>query len=871
MSKKAIIRRIFNPIMILIVLAGLFVFPSQSAQALSLSDLTLTPLTWNVIGLDSNNVNAGPNNFPVGARLCNANLTDTAEDVQPYFNWDTNPAYVSDYINLREDSYGTPGGGEYPALDLAPNTCVDIYYEIEIERNTLAYDESSHYAITAQIPGYGTVSTPNPRELYVERIVSQSRNATLDVLLEGVSIPPGGSMYLSVGQTYTITLIASTATNGYEQIESYINFPNTIFRIIEVDTTYNANDLFSPDPLAGSRLYADGCSWQNDPTLPTYQSCLGTGKYGGTVTVTYEVEIIAGAGTTQSLNSLIYDFSGSSYHYNADFSMAGRIATIIDPLDIAITKEFVPSVINPGGTSELTIRLTNPNGAVIDNVEFSDNLPDDIVRTGGAAVLTNCGIYATLTGTDPIYFNDGTLAANSTCVIKVPVSSSVVGDYHNFTSNVFVDGVDTGKSDDAWLHVVDTYMPMCVGGQTMVVWTVPPGSSNPPDSGGSPTTPGNPTINNTGYPATASIQRIAASAISTSGHNDTASWNTYGYRTGNYVEFTINTRYYEDVVMDFWWDNSTPSNGPKTVTVSYDAGSGFVDLPPGTLTVPGSGGWIQAAIDLTGLTNTTGPTTIRIASNDANNDGQNSGFRYDDITFTVCRYPAPPPAITKDFQQDPIGTGDTSTLRFTITNTKEYNQNLTGITFTDVLPVGLTLTGSPPVTPCGGTVTYPDSRTILLQNGVLAAGGSCSFDVTVLGSAPGYYDNVSEPISSTESGPNTGPDGIAADTLTVISPPHISKSFSDTPIMVGDTTLLSFTISNPNPAVTLTQITFTDSLPAEATVATSSVSACNGGTLTMVYPSSISLMGGTLSPNTSCTFSVTVTGASPGTVHNVTS
>src|SRR5947199_8293110 len=39
----------------------------QSAYA----GLTIAPTTWNVIGLDSNNVNAGPNSFQVGARVCN--------------------------------------------------------------------------------------------------------------------------------------------------------------------------------------------------------------------------------------------------------------------------------------------------------------------------------------------------------------------------------------------------------------------------------------------------------------------------------------------------------------------------------------------------------------------------------------------------------------------------------------------------------------------------------------------------------------------------------------------------------------------------------------------------------------------------------
>jgi 3D (Asp-Asp-Asp) domain-containing protein len=35
------------------------------------ASLTITPVTWNVVGLDSNNVAVGPNVFPLGARVCN--------------------------------------------------------------------------------------------------------------------------------------------------------------------------------------------------------------------------------------------------------------------------------------------------------------------------------------------------------------------------------------------------------------------------------------------------------------------------------------------------------------------------------------------------------------------------------------------------------------------------------------------------------------------------------------------------------------------------------------------------------------------------------------------------------------------------------
>ena len=54
--------------------------------AVAAADLTVTPLTWNVIGLDSNNVNVGPNDFPVGARVCNAG-TD-ASNVLATFVWE---------------------------------------------------------------------------------------------------------------------------------------------------------------------------------------------------------------------------------------------------------------------------------------------------------------------------------------------------------------------------------------------------------------------------------------------------------------------------------------------------------------------------------------------------------------------------------------------------------------------------------------------------------------------------------------------------------------------------------------------------------------------------------------------------------------
>ena len=69
----------------LMLLAGMIFQPQSNAYAAAV--LTITPLTWNVVGLDSNNVNVGPNNFPVGARVCNTGDT-TATNVSSSFNWE---------------------------------------------------------------------------------------------------------------------------------------------------------------------------------------------------------------------------------------------------------------------------------------------------------------------------------------------------------------------------------------------------------------------------------------------------------------------------------------------------------------------------------------------------------------------------------------------------------------------------------------------------------------------------------------------------------------------------------------------------------------------------------------------------------------
>src|SRR4051794_9350231 len=65
---------------------------SQVAQGAPV--LTIRPVAWGVVGLDSNNVNAGPNVFQIGAQVCNTGDA-SATNVLATYNWTTSNSLVN--------------------------------------------------------------------------------------------------------------------------------------------------------------------------------------------------------------------------------------------------------------------------------------------------------------------------------------------------------------------------------------------------------------------------------------------------------------------------------------------------------------------------------------------------------------------------------------------------------------------------------------------------------------------------------------------------------------------------------------------------------------------------------------------------------
>jgi uncharacterized repeat protein (TIGR01451 family) len=849
------------------------------AAAHAATTLTVAPIAWSVVGLDSNSPATGPANFPVGARVCSSVATT---NVAVTFVWDSANAFV----DLRAGSLTTIN---IPAI--GAGQCSDAYFEVAVVRNASAFDTTRRFHITASDVS-GTASSVVPREIYVEHLISQNRNSIADVKFGTTpanltSVPNGGAMNLAVGNTYLIQLLGGTATQGYNQFEAFINFPNTIFQVLSVATTYSADNspyVPGPAPAINDKLYADACLWENDPNSPNYRSCIGGDfKAGGSnVVTTYTIKVISGGGTTQTLNTLLYDFSGSSYHYNADFTTGARVANVIDPASAGISKSFSPNPASLNGVSALTITLTNPNAGTVSGYNFVDNLPANLtVAATPGATATGCGT-PTLTasaGSSSISFSNGTLAANSNCVIKVNVTPSATGSLVNTTGHLFIDTTDTGHNATATLTVNNAPPPgtgLC--GQPLATWTFPTGFNitTPAASTSSVTTSAAIGAGLTAQQTTESTLTATAGSSSWGTNGNTATGTTLTTSNDDYFEFAINTTGASSVAFSF--QARRTNNGAQGLAVFV----GTTNTRPETgtsifnnsaaLTAAGTAWTAFGPMTVSSGLNPSGLTYFRIYGFNSGNTNPGADLSIDNVVFTGCGA-AVKPAIAKAFSPSPIAVNAISTLTFTLTNPNAAP--LTSAAFTDALPSGLQVAATPAAaTTCGGTWAPTAAATSLtFSGGTIPASGSCTVSVNVTATTAGPHGNVSGTLSTTESGTTITSVGTA--NLTAIVPPVIAKQFSPSPIIAGGTSTLTFAITNANQDDALAGVAFADTFPAApgAMVVAGSPAASTSGCGAPAFnpaagAGSISFSGGSIAGGGTCIVKVNVTAPVAGTYNN---
>lgn len=457
----------------LLIAIGLILVPMINTKAAP--SLSITQITWNVIGLDPQDVNSGPNIFPVGIRVCNSGDSNATNGVVT-FTWDS----INPFINL--DSAPTQ------TFILPAQNCQDFYFNVVVSRDQQALNTARRYHISVSAQDVGTITTPIPQELFVKEL-SQVINNGLGAI--------SGPTNIYVGQIVEYTLQQSKIPL-FQQLVHHIDFPTDMFRILSVSAKYGV-----PQNGTSDQVYADACGWDNDPGSITYLNCVGPtppnfpdGEVGEMLEITYLVEVIS-SGTT-SLGSTIYGYSDGiyDYQYNPDAKPL-NITAIESPTEtptvtntptitptLTATSTTTPTITVTGTPPTLTPTVTGTpptptaTGTVLPGMNISKSVSTTSVRPGQSltftikvsntglapaadvkvtdtlqsvlnisSVSTTKGSYTINSSTRLVTFNIGTLSPNQSATLtisaKVNNTAQVTSTYSNFARLIYKFGAST--------------------------------------------------------------------------------------------------------------------------------------------------------------------------------------------------------------------------------------------------------------------------------------------------------------------------------------------------------------------------------------------------------------------------------------------
>ena len=187
-----------------------------------------------------------------------------------------------------------------------------------------------------------------------------------------------------------------------------------------------------------------------------------------------------------------------------------------------------------------------------------------------------------------------------------------------------------------------------------------------------------------------------------------------------------------------------------TTRLIFSGGS----LDPGTTCAFNVTLQVPAAAALGSYTNTTSPLTSSLGSSVP-------------ATDTVLVVSPGDLNFSKEFVDDPVPPGDSTTLEFTIDNTSAGP--VTNLFFIDdldaVIPGLIAVPGLPAENPCGPGSSLSGTTRLIFSGGSLDPGTTCAFSVTLqvpAAAAPGSYTNTTSPLLS-----SVGSSVPATDTLLV--------------------------------------------------------------------------------------------------------
>ncbi len=220
--------------------------------------------------------------------------------------------------------------------------------------------------------------------------------------------------------------------------------------------------------------------------------------------------------------------------------------------------------------------------------------------------------------------------------------------------------------------------------------------------------------------------------------------------------------------------------------------------------------------------------------------------------------------FTKSFSTSSVAVSAFNVLTFTIGGGDGVS---TAVGFTDSLPAGLSISSQVVATnTCGGALIIANVpggfSSIALSGGTVASGpATCNVTVGIQGDIVGIKNN-----SATGTGNLAG---LIATATTKVVAPVFTKSFSPTTIFVGQTSMLTLTLTNNETPLIFGAITgFVDNLPPGLAVGAVASNTCAATVATTASSVVLTQAGADNLPPGSCSIVVSVTGITTGTKVN---
>jgi hypothetical protein len=625
--------------------------------------------------------------------------------------------------------------------------------------------------------------------------------------------PSAGAVFPVTNSTGPAVLgITSSHTGNFAQGQQ-----NATYTLLVTNTgngpTVDPVTVTETIPSGETLVSMSGSSWTCSSNTCTQSAALGAGMSYGAITVT--VDVAANATSPQVNTASVFTATGGG----------ASTATATDPTTISsyqpptIAKAFNPTSITSGGSSTVTLTLTNSNTSALTGGAFTDTL-SNMSALGGAVGGTCSGTTPTslTAGTTALSFSGITIPASGNCTVTFSVTSTTTGPNPNTTS-----GVSTTQSGPAGTASNTADLTVTALATPTIAKAFSPTSIA---SGGSST-------------VTLTLTNSDTFALTGGAFTDTlAKMSAVGGAVGG----------------------TCVGTSPSSLT------AGATSLSFSAITIPASGN-CTVTFSVTSTTTGANPnTTSGVKTTQTPTAGTASNTA--DLTVTALAAPT----IAKAFSPASIPSGGSSTVTLTLTNSNA--SSLTGGAFTDTLAkmsavggaVGGTCTGTTPATLTAGATALSFTAINIL------ASGSCTVTFSVTSTTTGANPNTTSGVKTTQT-PTAGTASNTADlTVTALAAPTIAKAFNPTSIESSAPSTVTLTLSNSN-ASNLTGGAFTDTLSKM-----SAVGGAVGGTCVGTTPSSLtagatslSFTAITIPASGSCTVTFSVTSTTAGSLPNTTS